>query len=172
MNAKKFTELFNSNFAEITEIKEIYDLDKLAYIDANLTSVNLKQLKIMLKKARISIIYIYKELMEKQYLIGGSTTDSMFIRIIKQKCEKILIDRNSQYSSNTDRLHNFKVGAQLLGIKTYQFALSLMTKQWISLMDFQNGKEYSIVLLEEKIIDTINYLILIEACFIDEHGSK
>ena len=86
-----------------------------------------------------------------------------------RKTRTVLDSKNKEYASDTDKLHNFKRASGMLQ----------WTKHIISLLDIvdklnkedakYNGRaicqpqEVTIALVEEKIGDAINYLILLEA---------
>lgn len=79
-------------------------------------------------------------------------------------CRTTLIDKASEYASDTERLHNFKVGARLLDTTPEKALWGMMLKHLISVMDLVNEPEKATQwLISEKISDNINYLILLEA---------
>ena len=86
-----------------------------------------------------------------------------YIEYMMSKSKEILIDRAGQYSGNSnDRLHNFNQ-ANRYGMTSIKFAYSLMMKQYISLVDIANGiVPATQELIEEKTVDTINYLLFIK----------
>ena len=73
-----------------------------------------------------------------------------------------LLNKNANYASNDDRLHNFKVGASLIGGTPAQAALGYMAKHFASLQDkvlnndFRDRED-----LLEKCQDIINYVVFI-----------
>ncbi len=80
------------------------------------------------------------------------------------KCKKTLIVKEAEYANSKDRLHNFKDGAFLNKQTPEQYALSLVSKQFISLRDKILLKEdITPTFLSEKVTDIINYSLLIEA---------
>ena len=80
------------------------------------------------------------------------------------KCRRLLVLKASEYANNKDRLHNFKDGAFLSKQTPEQYALSLVNKQFVALRDkITNKEEISYSFLNEKIMDIINYMVLIEA---------
>ena len=72
--------------------------------------------------------------------------------------------KNLEYSRNDDKLWNFKRAAMVQGV-TPEFALlGMMSKHLVSIIDIcQDGELPAKELLAEKITDTVNYLILLEA---------
>ncbi len=98
-----------------------------------------------------------------------------FNKIVEQRIAKIketLIEKTKEYATADDRLHNFNKGEQISGkpreIVLWGFAL----KHYISFMDILDNIEKGILptekLIDEKIGDLINYLILEEACIKDK----
>lgn len=80
------------------------------------------------------------------------------------ECKKTLTQKTSQYASKKDRLHNFKLGAQLTRQTPDQYALSLATKHIVAIADKLINKEVmSAEFVAEKAGDVINYMLLIEA---------
>ena len=81
-----------------------------------------------------------------------------------------------EYAADGDRLHNFKRAAHLQG-KTPVGALSgMMCKHTVSIYDliegYEEGRAIEPELWDEKIIDSINYLILLRAVLKEEHGCE
>jgi len=79
---------------------------------------------------------------------------------------EVLTEKAKEYSSDTDRLHNFKVGAALLGVSPEKYAWFLSVKHLVSIQDTIDAideefpsQEY----VNEKFGDAINYLILLDA---------
>lgn len=96
--------------------------------------------------------------------------------LIVERLEKVrnstLINKNDNYSAyetTNDFLHNFKVGAKLMGCTPAQCAWNYMTKHLVSLRDkvMRNDFRNEIDLLE-KIQDIQNYLTFIYAMAIEE----
>ena len=89
------------------------------------------------------------------------------------KIQSILISKSKEYSSDTDRLHNFKVAAKLAsGPETPEQALwGMLRKHLVSVIDIVEGTGRGVIptdaLRDEKIGDAINYLILLEALLIE-----
>lgn len=84
-------------------------------------------------------------------------------------CEDVLIDKAKEYSDDSDRLHNFKNAAGMMGCDTKEALSGMMAKHTISVYDMcRNGKDYPIELWNEKITDHINYLLLLKAVVTEE----
>lgn len=83
------------------------------------------------------------------------------------KCTNTLRYKATEYST-TDRLHNFKVAASIQGCDPHQALAGMMAKHTVSIYDMINsGKQYPEELWEEKITDSINYLLLLRAVVYD-----
>lgn len=81
-----------------------------------------------------------------------------------KKCYAIMFKRAMTYSTENDRLANFRHAAGLTGRNMQQVLAGFMLKHTVSLYDMiETGYEYSLEHWEEKIIDHINYLILLRA---------
>ena len=87
-----------------------------------------------------------------------------------EKVKNVLAIKAKEYVRNEDRLHNFNVGARLENKHPTAVLHGMMLKHYISyldiLKDIQEGKEVKRELIDEKIGDLINYLILQECVFI------
>ena len=78
-------------------------------------------------------------------------------------CRQVLCGKAKEYATE-DRLHNFKVAAQLEGITTEQALAGMMAKHTVSVYDMcASGEAYPIELWQEKLTDSINYLLLLNA---------
>lgn len=94
-----------------------------------------------------------------------------FNEIVKQTeqlVEKTLIKKQDEYNLDEDRLSFFKHNACFLN-KTPEEALwAMASKHFISLTDMINSKQtFTEEAFNEKIIDAINYLILLKGLIID-----
>ena len=84
---------------------------------------------------------------------------------------KTLAEKNARYSSSDDALHNFKMGAEVMGGTSAQACWGYMTKHLVALRDMIQRNDFSNredVL--EKIQDSINYLRFIWAISEEERG--
>ena len=85
-----------------------------------------------------------------------------------ERCTSILCKKATEYATE-DRLHNFKIAAELEQITPEQALAGMMAKHTVSVYDMcMSGKEYPIELWEEKITDSINYLLLLNALIRDK----
>jgi len=88
--------------------------------------------------------------------------------------ERVLASKNKEYASDVDKLHNFKRAGNMLNCSPEYALVGMWTKHIISLLDIVDKintdaeerytpKELTKEMLDEKIGDAINYLILLEA---------
>lgn len=85
-----------------------------------------------------------------------------------QRCTDLLGIKANEYATH-DRLHSFKAAASMTRTTPKQALLGMWAKHLISVIDMVNsGKEYPMALWDEKITDTINYLLLLKALVIEE----
>lgn len=82
------------------------------------------------------------------------------------QCTNVLITKAAEYATE-DRLHNFKVAAEMQGCTPIKALAGMMAKHTVSIYDLVNdvekGKNISLELWDEKIGDHINYLLLLHA---------
>ena len=85
------------------------------------------------------------------------------LRLIKE----ILLQKRAEYAPDGgDRLHNFKRAGEMLRTTPERALVGMWTKHIISILDIVDGldrKLVSVEMIEEKIGDAVNYLILLEA---------
>lgn len=83
------------------------------------------------------------------------------------RCENTLCKKADEYAANEDRLHVFKVAAGLQDCLPTTALGGMMAKHTVSVYDMiqglENGRSYPIELWDEKIGDSINYLLLLAA---------
>lgn len=86
----------------------------------------------------------------------------------QKRCTDILITKAKEYAT-TDRLHNFKVAAELQMTTPINALAGMLAKHTVSIYDMcRSGKTYSEAMWDEKITDHINYLLLLKALTIEE----
>lgn len=84
--------------------------------------------------------------------------------IITQNMQNVLINKAKEYATDEDRLHNFKVAAQVIGGTPEEACWAFMTKHLVSIRDMVlSNKEYSPEVWDEKVGDALNYLVLLRA---------
>lgn len=92
---------------------------------------------------------------------------------IHEKVETVLGAKGDEYATDNDRLHNFKVASQVQGITVKEALSGMMAKHTVSVYDMiADGKDHSIDKWDEKILDHINYLILLRAIVVEEKDEK
>lgn len=95
----------------------------------------------------------------------------LFANSISEMVDKsldILIKKGKSYSSDEDRLHNFRVAAALQGISEKEALAGMLAKHLVSVFDMVKTDEsrprpYSSAVWDEKIGDAINYLLILRA---------
>ena len=89
------------------------------------------------------------------------------------KIKSILQSKGAEYGSK-DRLHNFKVAARIKNETMLKAAWGMASKHLVCVTDMVEGvSEITPYMVEEKIGDMINYLILMEAiCWEMMEGAK
>lgn len=83
-----------------------------------------------------------------------------------QKCIDTLGVKAEEYAT-TDRLHNFKVAGEIQNCTAIKALGGMMCKHTVSVYDlindFDKGKNVPVEMWDEKIGDSINYLLLLTA---------
>ena len=97
-------------------------------------------------------------------------SNDMFDKYLERRLDEIkrvLGVKAKEYVRNSDRLHNFNVGAIINGTSPFNALAGMLLKHEVSIKDIiqdaHNCKEISVAMIEEKLGDGINYLILLEA---------
>ena len=95
----------------------------------------------------------------------SETFNKLIVDRIEQ-CTNVLIKKAEEYATE-DRLHNFKVAAEMQGCTPVKALAGMMAKHTVSIYDLVNeceaGVDISLDLWDEKIGDHINYLLLLHA---------
>jgi len=92
-----------------------------------------------------------------------------FNKLLKRRIaltNKVLESKNKEYATDLDKCHNFKRAGAMLGVAPEQALVGMWSKHLISILDIVdkiNKQKVSKEMLEEKIGDAVNYLILLEA---------
>lgn len=98
--------------------------------------------------------------------------NTQFLEIVNEQldyCKALLNVKGDEYDAETsDRFHSFKVAAKLQGITPKQALAGMMCKHTVSVYDMCNGGEYSPDKWEEKITDSINYLLLLKGMVLED----
>ena len=99
-----------------------------------------------------------------------------FNKLVDKRCEKIkevLSSKADEYSSEKDRLHNFKAAARAKGETPVEALWGMYMKHWVAVQDMiQSDEMPSQEWLDEKIGDSINYHILLEGLFTEQLDVK
>ena len=84
-----------------------------------------------------------------------------------KRSEEVLGVKAEEYATE-DRLHNFKVAAEVQGTTPVKALGGMMAKHTVSIYDMiESPQAYPRAVWEEKITDHINYLILLAALIED-----
>lgn len=102
----------------------------------------------------------------------NSQFESIFNEVFAA-CRATLVDRATQYASDDDRLHNFRQAGELMRVCAQQALNGMRIKHEVALNDFihnweKHDVEGSPEQWKEKIIDDINYLILLYALNVED----
>lgn len=85
------------------------------------------------------------------------------------RCADVLVAKGVEYAGPEDRLHNFKIAGKLSGVSPRKALAGMMIKHVVSVYDMcKDDTRYPMVQWDEKITDTINYLILLRAVVEEE----
>ena len=105
----------------------------------------------------------------------NTETFNKVIREQIERCEATLCEKADEYATD-DRLHNFKVAAGLQDCLPTTALAGMMAKHTVSVYDMirglENGTCYPIELWNEKITDSINYLLLLAAAVREDIESQ
>lgn len=102
----------------------------------------------------------------------------VFNKVIEEQlatCEGMLLHKGEEYApdavkqSAVDRLAHFKKAAAIMNNTPKAALLGMLTKHLVSVSDMcTDGKKYSLDRWNEKITDSINYLLLLRALVEEE----
>ena len=93
-----------------------------------------------------------------------------FNKLIEDSCDqikKVLVSKNTEYASKDDVFHNFSTAGQRRGISKERALDGMMLKHEVSVGDLirwaeQSPERLTRELIDEKIGDNINYLLLLK----------
>lgn len=81
----------------------------------------------------------------------------------------MLIRKGEGYSTDEDRLHNFRIAAALNDSTMEQALWGMLTKHIVSIRDMvMSGETYDTDIWDEKLGDAINYLALLKAITVEK----
>jgi hypothetical protein len=106
-----------------------------------------------------------------EFLKGMNVNAEQFEKILDRRLEltkQVLAKKRKEYAGDDgDRLHNFNRAAAMLGVSREKALLGMWTKHIVSILDIVDGLSPvnvpTMELIEEKVGDAVNYLILLEA---------
>ena len=97
-------------------------------------------------------------------------TETQFDALVLQRCinvKETLVEKGKEYRRNNDPLHNFRVAAREQNTTEEKALWGFAAKHYVSFLDILNDIEQGRLpeqeVVNEKIGDLINYLILCEA---------
>lgn len=106
-------------------------------------------------------------------------TEQEFQEVLNARLIKIketLSSKAKEYATDMDKLHNFNVGARITGQTRERVLWGFALKHYISFLDIldnlDKGKLPSEAMVDEKVGDLINYLVLVEASIKDRLNGK
>jgi hypothetical protein len=98
---------------------------------------------------------LLRQFFDKRCHFDGSLTEM---------CMDVLIKKGTEYSTDDDKLHNFKKAAQISGETPVHCAEMFQLKHTTSIQDILDGRLIPTQeMLNEKFVDYINYCVLIAA---------
>ena len=92
-----------------------------------------------------------------------------FRKLVDRRCDQsreVLAGKAREYASDADRFHNFNVAGAAKGETPEQALWGMYMKHWVSIQDMvKSGEAPGRAWIDEKIGDSINYLMLLEGLF-------
>jgi hypothetical protein len=99
-------------------------------------------------------------------------TQDSFNKIVEElvgDIRSMLIKKSAEYARNNNKLHNFDRAGEILRCSPAKALLGMETKHRVSLLDIVNDMDRGVYpeeeLMKEKILDSLNYLILLYAIY-------
>lgn len=91
----------------------------------------------------------------------------------KESISAVLSQKSEEYSSEGDRFHNFKRAAAILETTQEKALMGMLAKHIVSVLDIVNNPDKcSSAVIDAKIGDSINYLILLEGTLYERMTKK
>ena len=86
----------------------------------------------------------------------------------------VLKTKGDEYATENDVLHNFKAAAGLNNVPESEALWGMITKHIVSLSDMvkHNPNDFEMAVWDEKITDSINFLILLKAIAVEAHWNS
>lgn len=89
------------------------------------------------------------------------------------RCSDLLTAKGHEYAPGADRLAAFKKAAALQACTPAEAALGMLVKHLVSVTDMiQSRNRYTISKWDEKITDSINYLLIIRAIIEEQEAER
>ncbi len=123
----------------------------------------------------IEACYKYDEKSDawKIHVDYNESENSEYRRCVKETmrmCEDVLLKKNKEYADNIHPFHNFQIAAELQDTTLIKALAGMMAKHTSSIYDMCNSKkEYPLEQWNEKIVDHINYLLILRAMVVMSH---
>jgi hypothetical protein len=93
----------------------------------------------------------------------------LVVDMFQENITDVLRAKGEEYSSDTDRLHNFKVAARKSGMSPCHALLGMDMKHQVSIEDMVDGRlTVTLERVKEKVGDHINYMILLAALLLED----
>lgn len=103
-------------------------------------------------------------------------THEKFAAIVEkqtEKCLDLLVVKGKEYSLDADRLIAFKRAAALQGETVKQALCGMLAKHVVSVYDMcMSGDEFTEARWDEKITDSINYLLILKAAIKEDQDGQ
>lgn len=103
-------------------------------------------------------------------MLNSKISETQFDTLVDTRCMQIkrtLIEKGKEYRRNNDPLHNFRIAAKVQNTTEEKALWGFAAKHYVSFLDIINDIEQgnlpTMEVVDEKIGDLINYLILCEA---------
>lgn len=97
--------------------------------------------------------------------MDAKTFEGLVVRRLEH-CGEVLCSKGEEYSRNGDRLHNFKSAGRKRNVSPVEALMGMKAKHDVSIDDLVSDLGKGIIptkaFLDEKIGDSINYLLLLE----------
>lgn len=94
--------------------------------------------------------------------------NEVFAETIKMSSD-VLVSKAGEYADDTDRLRNFKIAGYLQECSPREALAGMLAKHTVSVYDLMLGDGFpSLEKWDEKIIDHINYLILLRCLVVEQ----
>ena len=99
-------------------------------------------------------------------------TFNIIVKEQLERCEELLTSKGQEYALGADRLAAFKKAAAFQGSTQAEAALGMMVKHLVSVSDMiQSHAHYTTSRWDEKITDSINYLLILRAIIEEDESA-